>query len=46
MFKLTPGLTYREFCETDLLRMFGVATPENLVQPQVLQRVFTANNER
>ena len=46
VFKLTPGLTYREFRDTDLLRMFGVATPENLVQPQVLQRVFTANNER
>ena len=45
VFKLTPSLKYREFRKSDLLRMFGVATPETLVQPQVLQRVFTANNE-
>jgi hypothetical protein len=46
VFKLTPSLKNREFRESDLVRMFGVATPETLVQPQVLQRVFTANNER
>ena len=45
VFKLTHGLKYREFRESDLQRMFGVATPETLVQPHVLQRVFTASNE-
>ena len=45
VYKLTPRLQYREFRESDLLRLFGVATPETLLQSQVLQRVFTANNK-
>jgi hypothetical protein len=45
VFKLNPKLKYREFREADLQRMFGAATPETLLRPQVLQRIFMANNQ-
>jgi hypothetical protein len=46
VFQLTPRLKYREFRESDLQRMFGIATPDTLVRLQVLQGIFATNNER
>jgi hypothetical protein len=45
LFKLAPSLTYREFRQSELQRIVGVATPDILVRPEVLQRIFGANNE-
>ena len=46
VFKLTPRLKYREFRESDVQRMFGIATPDTLVTLQVLQGIFAANSGR
>lgn len=46
VFKLTPRLKYREFRESDLQRMFGIADPDTLVRPQVLRGIFAANNDK
>jgi hypothetical protein len=46
IFKLAPKVEYREFRESELQRMFGVATPDALVRPDVLKRIFAANNQR
>jgi hypothetical protein len=46
VFKLTPRLKYRELRESDVQRLFGIATPDTLVRLQVLQGIFAASNER
>lgn len=43
VFKLAPKLDYRAFDEFDMKPNFGEATPDVLVRPDVLRRLFPAN---
>lgn len=43
VFKLAPKLDYRAFDEFDMKPKFGEATPDVLVRPDVLRRLFPAN---